>query len=187
MVRLVTVVPALLVMLSGCNSGSTVTAENATPAEVAEATRNAVKLEPGKWETTVALLSLDGPGLPPGLSDQMKQQMQAQKVETCLTAEQAEKPPQDMFGAAGNCTYEKFAMGGGTMSGVLVCKSAPGMPGSEIRATMAGSFGSTSYDVTSDAVTNMPSMPGAAAGGKMTTKTRVSGKRIGDCAEPKAS
>jgi hypothetical protein len=155
-------------------------------AEVAAATKDAVKLEPGKWETKVAILSIDGPGLPPGMADAMKKQMQAQKVETCLTPEQAAQPPQDMLGAAKNCTYEKFEMGGGTMSGTLVCKGAPGMPAGEMRATMSGKFASTSYDVTSESSMSMPAMPGAPAGGKMTTKTQVTGTRIGACDAPKA-
>ncbi|AOH85522.1 hypothetical protein AWL63_17850 [Sphingomonas panacis] len=186
MKRLTIILPAIA-MLAACNSNPTVKAENASVADVAEATKNAVKLEPGKWETAVEILSVDGPGVPPEMATAMKQQMKAQKVETCLTPEQAEKPPQDMFGAAKNCTYEKFEMGGGKMSGTLVCKGAPGMPAGEMRASMSGNFASTSYDITSESTMNMPAAPGGAAtGGKVTTKTHVTGKRIGACDAPKA-
>ena len=186
MKRLMIVLPAIAI-LSACNSKPTVQAENASVAEVAEATKDAVKLEPGKWETTVAILSIEGPGLPPGMADAMKQQGQAQKVETCLTPEQAEKPPQDMLGAAKNCTYEKFEMGGGKMSGTLVCKGAPGMPAGDMRASMSGNFASTSYDITSESTMSMPTAPGGAAkGGKVTTKTQITGKRVGACDAPKA-
>ena len=181
MKRLMMVLPAVA-MLAACNSQPSVKAENASIAEVAAATKDAVKLEPGKWETTVAILSIEGPGLPPQMAEAMKKQSQTQKVETCLTAEQAEKPPQDMLGAAKNCTYEKFEMGGGKMSGTLVCKGAPGMPTGEMRAQMSGKFASTNYDVTSESTMTMPAMPGGpAGGGKVTTKTRVSGKRLGAC------
>lgn len=187
MKRLTILLPAIA-MLAGCNSKPTVHAENASVAEVAAAAKDAVKLKPGKWETTVAILSIDGPGLPPGVADAMKQQAQSQKVEVCLTPEQAAKPPQDMLGAAKNCTYEKFEMGGGKMSGTLVCKGTPGMPVGEMRAAMSGQFAETSYDVTSEATMTMPAMPGGpAGGGKVTTKTQVRGKRIGDCDTPKAS
>jgi hypothetical protein len=186
MKRLSIVLPAIA-MLAACNAQPTVQAENASVAEVAAATRGAVKLEPGKWETTVAILSVEGPGLPPGMADAMKQQMQGKKVETCLTPEQAAQPPQDMLGAAKNCTYEKFTMGGGAMSGTLVCKNGPGMPPGEMRASMSGKFASTSYDVTSESTMTMPAVAGAPiGGGKMTTKTQVIGKRVGDCDAPKA-
>ena len=184
MKRLTIVLPAIA-MLAACNSKPTVHAENASVADVAAATQNAVSLQPGKWETSVTILSLEGPGLPPGMATAMKSRMAGQKVETCLTPEQAAKPPQDMLGAAKNCTYEKFEMSGGKMSGSLVCKNAPGMPGGDMRATMSGNFASTSYDVTSESTMSMPAMPGR-AGGAVTTKTQVTGKRLGDCDAPKA-
>ena len=186
MKHLAIILPAVA-MLAACNSKPTVHAENASVADVAEATKDAVKLEPGKWETTVAILSMEGPGIPPEMATAMKQKMAAQKVESCLTPEQAEKPPQDMLGAAKSCTYEKFEMGGGKMSGTLVCKGTPGMPTGEMRASMSGKFASTSYDVTSETVMNAPATPGSAAtGGKIVTKTQVTGKRIGACDIPKA-
>jgi len=185
MKRLTILLPAMA-MLASCNSKPTVHAENASMADVEAAAKDAVKLEPGKWETSITILSIEGPGLPPQLAMAMKQRMAGQKVETCLTPEQAAKPPQDMLGAAKNCTYEKFEMSGGKMSGSLVCKNPPGMPGGGMRATMAGNFSSASYDITSDATMTMPAMPGG-KGGDMTTKTQVTGKRIGDCdATPKA-
>ena len=183
MKRLTIVLPAIA-MLAACNSKPTVSAENASVADVAAAAQKAVALQPGKWETSVTILSLEGPGLPPGMGTAMKDRMAGQKVETCLTPEQAAKPPQDMLGAAKNCTYEKFEMSGGKMSGSLVCKNAPGMPGGEMRATMSGNFASTSYDMTSEATMNMPAMPGRPSGA-VTTKTQVIGKRIGDCDAPK--
>jgi len=184
MKRLTIVLPAIA-MLAACNSKPSVHAENASVADVTTATQKAVALQPGKWETNVTILSLEGPGLPPGMAAAMKQRMAGQKVETCLTPEQAAKPPQDMLGAAKNCTYEKFEMSGGKMSGSLVCKNPPGRPGADMRATMSGNFGSTSYDVTSEATMSMPAMPGRAAG-EVTSKTQVTGKRIGDCDAAKA-
>jgi len=185
MKRLTILLPAIA-MLAACNSKPTVHAENASVGEVEAAAQNAVKLQPGKWETSVTILSMEGPGLPPQMATAMKQRMAGQKVETCLTPEQVAKPPQDMLGAAKNCTYEKFEMTGGKLSGTLVCKSAPGMSGPDMRATMSGNFAGTSYDVTTDATMHMPAMPGRAGGGDVTTKTQVTGKRIGDCDAPKA-
>jgi hypothetical protein len=192
MKRLLFVLPAIAT-LAACNSQPSVKAENASVADVAKAAGDQVKLEPGKWETAVSILSVEGPGVPPEMAAAMKQQGGSQKVETCLTPEQAAKPPQDMLGAAKGCTYEKFEMGGGKMDGTLVCKNAPGLPSGEMRASMSGSFSSTSYDIVSESTMDMPAMPGGpAGGGKMTTKTQVTGKRIGECdagtpATPKAA
>ena len=158
--------------------------------ESAKVTKDAVKLQPGKWQTTIKILSVDAPGMPAQMGAAMKQQMSAagsQTVESCLTPEMVAKPPENMFaGGAQNCTYEKFAMSDGKMDAVLVCKGVAGGQG-EMRATMSGNFGSTSYDVTSDASMNMPAMPGAAGGGKVNTKTQVIGKRVGECEAKKAS
>ncbi len=88
-------------------------------------TNNAVKLQPGKWQTVVKILSIDAPGLPAQMAGPMKQQMSAmgaQTVETCVTPEMAAKPPENMFGGAQNCTYEKFEMTGGKIDATLVCK-----------------------------------------------------------------
>jgi len=179
--RLIIVLPAIAV-LAACNSKPSVHAENASVEDVAAATKDAVKLEPGKWATTVSILSVEGPGIPAATAAAMKQQMKATTVETCLTPEQAAKPPQDMMGAAKNCTYEKFEMSGGKMSGTLVCKNAPGMPAGEMRASMSGTFASDKYDMISEATIAMPAMPGGpAGGGKVTTKTQVTGKRVGAC------
>ena len=115
----------------------------------------------------------------------MKQQSKSQKVQTCLTPEQVAKPPRDMLGAAKNCTYKKFEMGSGTINGTFVCKNMPGMPSGEMRATTSGKFASTSYDVVSEATIDMPMMGGAQKGYKVITKTRVSGKRLGECDTPK--
>lgn len=182
-----TIVLPAIALLAACNSAPSVRAENASIAEVTAATRDAVKLEPGKWETTVAILSMDGPGLPPAMAAAMKKQMKPQTAQSCLTAEQVASPPQDMLGLGKSCSYEKFAITGGTMDGTLVCKNMPGMQGGAMRASIAGKFAGTSYDVTSVTTMDMPAMPGAPGGGKVTTRTHVLGKRVGACDTPKAS
>ncbi|AYJ84650.1 DUF3617 domain-containing protein (plasmid) [Sphingomonas paeninsulae] len=175
--------------LTACGSQPTVTATNASVSEVAAATKDAIKLEPGKWQTTVKIVSIDAPGMPAATASAMKQQMSAmgsQSVEMCITPEMAAKPPENMFaGAAKNCTYEKFKMSGGKMDATLSCKNGTaGLPG-DMRSEMSGTFSTTSYAVTSDTQMSMPPMPGAAPGAKMNTKTEVTGKRLGVCDKPK--
>lgn len=184
MKRLKIVLPAIA-MLAACNSKPTVHLENASVDEVEAATKNVVKTEPGKWETSIAVLSIDGPDLPPQTVTEMKQRMSDQKIETCVTPEEADKPAWDMLGMAKNCTFEKFEMTGGKFSGVMTCKNSSSMPNG-MRATMSGNFAGASYDVTTATTMRMPPIPARPAGGDITTTTQVTGKRIGACDAPKA-
>lgn len=171
-----------LLVLAACDSGPSVKAENASIAEVAEATRGAVKFEPGKWENRVTFVSAEAPGLPPQMADMMTKQMATASARTstsCMTPAMADKPTGDLFAGkdGGQCRYERFAMGGGKIDAVMVCKGAAGQPG-EMRMAMAGDFTATSYAMTSDM---KMAMPGAGGAGAMTIKTRMEGKRVGAC------
>lgn len=182
MIRFLPVLP-IVVALSAC-AQPTVHKTNASVEEVAAASRTAVKLEPGKWQTVVKVVSIDAPGLPAAMASAIKRQMAAsgtQTVDQCITPEMAAKPPEKMFASATkNCRFENFTMAGGKVDGTLVCGAAAGMP-HDLRSTMSGTFSSTSYSVSSESAMDMPAMPGAAAGSKITTKTEVTGKHLGAC------
>ena len=184
MKRLTIILPAIA-MLAACNSKPTVYLENASFDEVEAATQNAVKLEPGKWETNIAILSIGGPDLPPQTVAAMKQRMSGEKTEPCVTPGEADKPMLDMVGMGKNCTFEKFEMTGGKFSGILACKTSPDMPVG-MRVTTSGNFAGTSYDVTSATTMHMPPIPARPAGGDITTTTQATAKRIGACDAPKA-
>lgn len=172
--------------LTACDSGKTVTAENASITEVAEAARGAAKFEPGKWETKVSFVSADAPGLPPQMADVINKQMAAQAEQThssCMTKEMADKPAGALFAGkdSGECRYERFEMGGGKIDAVMACKS-PGGGGHDMRMVMSGTFSSAAYDMASEM---KMTMPGAAGTAPMTIKTKVMGKRVGACDAPK--
>lgn len=175
--------------LAACDSGKTVKAENASIAEVAEAARGVVKFEPGKWENTVSFVDVDMnmPDTPPQLAEMMKKQMAAQSNKTttsCVTQEMADKPGAGMFTGRNSdqCRWERFAMGGGKIDAVMVCKGAQGQ-GEGVRMAMVGNFTPTTYDTTSEM---KMAMPGGAAGAatQMTIKTKMAGKRVGACDAP---
>ena len=168
--------------LAACGgSEPAVKAENASIDDVAKATQNAVKMQPGQWQTQIKFVSVDVPGMPKAQADMMGQQMakmSVQTAETCVTPEMVNQPPSEMFGgkAGAGCTYEKFELAGGKIDSVVSCK--PHGAG-EMKAPTSGTLGSTSYELTSDTV--MSGMPGMPGGGKMTMKTQITGKRVGDC------
>lgn len=183
-------IPLLLLCplaLSACGgSEPAVKAENASIDQVAKATQDAVKMQPGQWQTQIKFVSVDVPGMPKAQADMMGQQMakmSEQTAETCVTPEMVNKPPSEMFGgkAGGGCTYEKFELAGGKIDSVMSCKP---QGAGEMKATTTGTLSGTSYELTSD--TTMSGMPGMPGGGKMTMKTQIIGKRIGDCPAAKS-
>ena len=170
-------------------AGAPATAENASVAEVAKATEGAVKMEPGKWRTSVKFVAVDMPGMPKQAADMMGQQMQKSGnsvIETCVTPEMANQPPGKMLGAQddGSCKYDSFSLAGGRLDAKMTCKpKAAGGPG-ELKMAMAGTFGGSAYDLTTETVMN--GVADASPNGTMTVKTQISGKRLGDCDAPKA-
>ena len=185
--RRLIILTAAPLALAACDTGKTVKAENASIAEVAEAVKGATKFEPGQWENTVTVLSAEAPGLPPQMADMMKKQMATASARTsssCMTKEMADKPGGEMFAGKdnGQCRYERFEMGGGKIDGVMVCKGA-GAQGGEMRMTMAGNFTAATYDMTSDMTMSLAGATGGPAAMKI--KTRVAGKRVGECAAVK--
>lgn len=173
--------------LAACGgSEPAVKAENASIDQVAKAAQDAVKMQPGQWQTQIKFVSVDIPGMPKAQADMMTQQMAKMSettAETCVTAEMVSKPPSEMFGGkAGNgCTYEKFELAGGKVDAVMTCKP---QTGGEMKATTTGTMSSTSYQLTSE--TTMSGMTGMPGGGNMTSKTEITGKRIGDCPAAKS-
>lgn len=162
------------IALTACNAQPTVKAENASVAEVTAKTQAAVRMVPGEWKGTTEVLSMDIPGMPAGAMNQAKTKTD---YTSCLTKEQAEKPPAEMFGGknGGDCRYEKFTVAGGKLDAVMIC--SPKGSG-EMRMTMSGDFGAEKYDVTNNMTMKMPSNAG---GQTMTMKARVSGARVGEC------
>ena len=184
MSRLTPLILMPMFALAACGGGGqTVKGENASIEEVAKATQDAVKMQPGQWQTQIKFVSVDMPGLPKTQADMMGQQMAKASenvVETCVTPEMVSKPPSEMFGgkAGGGCVYDSYELSGGKLNAVMTCKP---QGGGEMKSTTTGTIGSAAYELTSDTAMTMPGMPG---GGKMTMKTQIIGKRTGECTAP---
>jgi Protein of unknown function (DUF3617) len=174
MKRLAVLVP---LALAACNSSPNVRAENASVGEVAEKVAKVQAggqfISPGRWESTMTIREMSAPGLPPEVAAQMKAHMgQARNFVTCLTPEQVKQPKEGFFGGANaGCRYERFAMGGGKIDGVMKC-SGQGM---ERTMAMSGSYGPDSYNM---AVSSEGKGQGPAA---MTMKMTLEAKRTGAC------
>lgn len=166
-------------VLAACNSSPTVTAENASVAEVAEkvaaARGNAAFISPGRWEATMTVQDISMPGLPPEATAQMKAQMgKSQQIISCLTKADVEKPSEGFFagGEDKSCRYDRFTMAGGKIDASMSCKRGDATQ----TMTMTGTYSPDNYDMAMSSTAS-----GAGAPGAMTMKMAMSAKRAGEC------
>ena len=120
-------------------------------------------------------VKMEVPGMPPEIAKANIGQKNS--FESCMTPEQAAKPPSDFFtnnNQTTNCTTESFAMAGGKLDATMICedKNTPG----KMRMTIKGDYQPTSYTATMTMVTD-----GAPNGGEMKITATTTGERIGEC------
>ncbi len=126
-------------------------------------------LSPGKWVSTGTVTSIDMPGMPPEALAMMKKRPINHSY--CLTPEQAEKDPRQMFkGDNSECQYTKFDMARGKLSATMQCNGPQG----KMRMTMLGTYSATTYESTNTMVVEGPR-------GNMRMTSKISGKRTGGC------
>jgi hypothetical protein len=162
-----------LIGLAACNSEKTEPKPDMTADQVAEQLKD-MKIEPGQWEATNEIVSVDAPTMP---GDVLKQIVgRKTTVSNCITPEQAAKPTANFLAAQENnqCTYQDWSMQGGRMTGTMTCQGGQ-MPG-KVVMTMAGAYGSTRYDLDMDMKTT--GLPG---GMVMNIKAKTTGRRTGEC------
>lgn len=183
------VLPAAL-LLAGCGGESTtesaartgeVSLTNATAAQVAEQTAaasgtGAMKFDPGEWETTVELLDAQIPGMPDAVAKQVRDSMKMRTtVTSCMTPEQADRPSEEMLaGNDGNCRFDNYQMQGGRIQAAMTCQGGAD-EAANAKIVMDGRYTASSFDLQNSIQTR------AAGMGDMTMRSRVSGKRLGDC------
>ncbi|MCY7281252.1 MAG: DUF3617 domain-containing protein [Sphingomonas bacterium] len=169
--------------LAACDKGPQVDLTNATPAEVAKAmkdsgaTRSMVR--PGKWSSSVSILEMNSPGMPPEMQAQMKAQLgQPRTVEACLTADQVDNPERMIGTVPASCKYDRYTMGNGKMNGKMRCENN----GMVQEMSVAGTYSDDRYSLIID---NKTSAPQAAVAGQpagaMSMKMKVESRRLGEC------
>lgn len=124
----------------------------------------AQSIQPGQWQTTSTVSSMNMPGLPPAALAAMKGHPTT--VSNCVTPEQAKAGPKELLKSAPSCTFNRFSMAGGRIDSEMVCARG----GRTTTATTTGSYTPVSMTATSKVVAE-----------GMTITATVSGKRIGDC------
>ena len=170
---------AAVLGLAACDQGPEVDLTNATPAEVAKAmkdsgaTRSMVR--PGKWSSSVSILEMNGPGMPPEMQAKLGQ---PQTVEACLTADQVDNPERMLGTVPASCKYTRYTMGDGKMNGTMRCEQN----GMVQQMTVAGTYADDRYSLIIDNKTSVPA--NAVAGqpaGAMSMKMKIESRRLGEC------
>jgi hypothetical protein len=130
-------------------------------------------MQPGEWEITTAVTGLEAPNLPAGMSANAMPPPSTNRM--CLTAEQVAQPAGGVASGGltsqAGCRTESSNASGGRIESVVQCE-APG--GGRVRVATTGRTGATSLDFEQRTEVS-------AQGTNMTTRTRVTGRRIGDC------
>jgi hypothetical protein len=82
------------------------------------------QVQPGMWESSVTVQSVDMPGAPPQIAAMMKGKTTRQTY--CITAEQARQGPQEMLKQNASCRFTKYDMAGGRISTEMSCRQNEG-------------------------------------------------------------
>ena len=168
--------------LAACDQGPQVKEKDASVAEVASKVRAASGadgfIRPGLWESKVTVEKFEIPGMPPEMSQRMKSMMaqnQEHSSQSCLTAEDVERPKEDFFAGKNNqCRYDHFTMGGGKIDAAMHCG---GKHGESQAMQMAGTYSPESYQMQ----TSMKMDGGSAPEGSMAMTMRIEARRVGEC------
>ncbi|PEQ14479.1 hypothetical protein B2G71_02525 [Novosphingobium sp. PC22D] len=130
---------------------------------------------PGKWRSSTKITDISIPGMPPQVANMVKGRMgQSYSVDTCITPEQASRPPSEALGArkGSDCKYEDFSFSGGKMHAVMVC-NVKGQ--GTMRSIVDGTVSGGGYTMNTNTTINNGKT------GTMRFKGTVTGQRIGDC------
>lgn len=176
MIRAVFAAATMTLLLAACGDkpGDAPTNGSMTKAEV-KAAVDKVQLKPGQWEGRFTVQDIDlsnMPGAPAGMKDQMKSMMSQTSLKYCVTPQEAANPSGEMFSGQENknCTYQGFAVSGGSVKGQVSCKA----DGGTMTAAMSGTYGGEAYAMDMDM-----KMAGGPDGTAMAMKARSEGKWIG--------
>lgn len=177
--RIAIVLPlAAALSLAGCNkagSGSDAGGGSGSTPEKVVAAVSEMKIQPGLYQATVAINSIEMPGMPAAIADAVKKGMAGKPMTYCISAEEAANGIEAMkkHMGDGKCQFDRFEASGGKIDQSMTCQSG--------RGTMH-MVGHGTYDDSGSVVTATADMAGP--GGKgMHIEEVVTTKRIGDCAK----
>ncbi|MDE2437348.1 MAG: DUF3617 domain-containing protein [Sphingomonadales bacterium] len=149
-----------------------------TPDEVKDAVSKLAKPEPGKYRTTMKVIDVRIPGMDAARAEKMKEMFGStgRSFDFCLSKEDADKGFEELNKRTtqGNCTYDRFDAGNGTLDAKVTCQTGKGMT---TTSEMHGTYSPTGSKMTMKSDTNAPGMPGQG----MHIEAEVTNERLGEC------
>lgn len=122
---------------------------------------------PGLWETKATVNSVEGAGAMGLIAKMMRGKTTT--VQSCITAEDAARGPQEMLKQNKSCTFTHYSMIGSQVNAEMVCQR-----GNETMTVVTtGTFTPTEYSGTSQMSSN--------SGSEMRISSTSTGKLIGSC------
>lgn len=164
----------LAILAAGCSSEKSVTATNASVADVqnqVEAAGGSMQMRPGRWEGTMTVRNAAAPGTKAAEIGQTE----SRPIKVCVTADQV-KPGNNPFIAQmqQGCKYDHFKLADGKIDAAMTCAR----PGVTLKNKINGAFTDDTYRLTSLAEVTGDSA-GPLAGVK--SESTIEAKRTGDC------
>jgi hypothetical protein len=130
-----------------------------------------IKLQPGLWEMTSEITSMQIAGQSGNMPG-----FKAAKVtaSNCITQAQVDQPQPTVFGGSGGggCKYDNFYMSGGRLVSAMTCKQEK--TAGEMHMSVEGKYSATSIEATVQMVNSL-------AGGNMNMTSKLNGRRVGEC------
>lgn len=172
---LVLAAPLALVALTGCGEAESEAAGGGlSRTEVTERARDTVQPQPGQYRAVMQVLEVNIPGAPAGAGDMLRQMMDGQAREYCLTQEDVDKGYEEMARQSqdGDCTFERFDVQGGAIDALMICT---GEQSNSIQMAMTGTATPTSSVMDMTMTGDMTGM------GESTLRMKATHERVGDC------
>lgn len=139
-------------------------------------------IQPGQWEMVTEMTSVEAPGAPPALVEQMRASMasQRQTQSQCITAEQARNPSRNMMGSQNpaGCEFSDTTWSGGNIRIRANCRP-PGSP--PVQMSVEGTYTAQAINNRINVSMEMPNPTGAGAAIQLRLQGRMTGRRTGDC------
>ena len=139
-------------------------------------------IQPGQWELVTEMKSVEAPGAPEAVVQQMRSQLasQRQTQSQCITAEQAANPSRNMMGSQNpaGCEFSSTTWAGGNINIRANCRP-PGSP-SPIEMAIEGTYTAQAINSRINVNVNMQN-PAGGAPMQIRMQGTLSGRRTGDC------
>ena len=144
---------------------------------------SAQTIQPGEWEMTSEMVSVEAPGAPPQVAAQLRAQLasQAQTRRQCITAAEAANVGRNLVGAdatARGCQFSDSTFAGGVIRIGVNCRQPGGQ--ASMRMAVAGSFSGTQLNAGIRMNLTGPSQ-GSNGVQAINMAGRITGRRIGEC------